>query len=462
VTVGLPVADLLAPLASNWSVPGILAFLTSLVAQITALLPDSVAWRLVLIPPITGIIGYITNWVGIRLLFYPVDFWGVKVPGLSQLTQLFPTKLQQIPGVAEGKIGWQGIVPSRAAKMGSLAVDNGINRIATQREFYEAFDPQAVAEHVVAAGREDIHALVEDIVRREHPQLWRDAPEQVRQLLHQRVDDHAPEVAERVTDRMGDNIDELVDVKLMVVNHLEANPRLLNRMFLEIGETELKFLVNSGFVLGTLLGCVSIPLFVVIDQWWVLPMSGVFVGYATNYIAIKAIFSPTQPIEIGPYTIQGLFIKRQDEAAAAYAELVADEILTVERVAENMLHGSKSDRTRKMIRDSLRPAVDEAVGTVAPLVRVTTGDREYEAMRERLASESIDVAFEPLTDEAFNEERSQAIRQLITERMRELPPEDYVMTLRSAFQEDEWLLIGIGAVLGFVAGWLQLLMVTAV
>jgi len=30
-------------------------------------------WRLALIPPITGIIGYMTNWVAIRLMFYPVE-----------------------------------------------------------------------------------------------------------------------------------------------------------------------------------------------------------------------------------------------------------------------------------------------------------------------------------------------------------------------------------------------------
>jgi hypothetical protein len=140
--VGLPPAGLLAPLASGWFPLGLLVVLSALVEQLSGLLPSGIAWRLVLIPPITGIIGYITNWVGIRLLFYPVDFWGVKIPGLSQLTQLLPTKIQQIPGVATGKIGWQGIVPSRAAKMGSLAVDNGINRIATQREFYEAFNEE--------------------------------------------------------------------------------------------------------------------------------------------------------------------------------------------------------------------------------------------------------------------------------------------------------------------------------
>jgi uncharacterized membrane protein YheB (UPF0754 family) len=440
------------------SSPAIVASLTAL----QSLLPTDVPWRLVLIPPITGVIGYVTNWVGIRLLFHPVDFVGVRVPGVAQFARLLPAKLQSIPGVAEGKLGWQGIVPSRAAKMGSLAADNGVKQIATQGEFYQQFDPDAIADHVVTTAGDDIHDLVDEIVRREHPAFWADLPAPVREAVHARVDAKLPEITARLTREIGEHIDDLLDMKLMIINHLEANPRLLNRIFLEVGEKELQFLVNSGFVLGTLLGCVSIPLFVFVDAWWVLPVSGVLVGYFTNYIAVKAIFDPTEPRKIGPFTLQGLFIKRQREASATYADVIADDVITLSNIARNLLTGAKSDRTRKLIADALRPAVDEAVGIAGPLVRVTTGDREYEAIRESLATEAVDLGFEPLDDDAFNEARSDAIRELITERMQALPPEDYVVMLRSAFEEDEWLLIGIGAALGFVAGWIQLLMVTAI
>jgi hypothetical protein len=40
--------------------------------------------------------------------------------------------------------------------------------------------------------------------------------------------------------------------------------------------------------------------------------------------------------------------------------------------------------------------------------------------------------------------------------MRELPPDDFAEMLRSAFREDEWLLLLHGAVLGFAAGLLHL------
>lgn len=446
-------------LALDWHLS--FALVTSL-AGLPVSLPASIDWSLVMIPPITGIIGYATNWVGIRLLFHPVDARGIKVPGMEHLAQLLPKKIQQIPGVMEGRVGWQGIIPSRAGKMGSLNVDNGIAKLASQREFYERFDPERIAEHVVGSIRGDIHARVEEIIRDEHPELWQDLPEPVQRAVHARIEAKVPEAIERITVQIGEHIDQLLDIKLMVIEHLEENRRLLNSIFLDVGDRELKFLVNSGFYLGTFLGIFSIPLFVFIGEWWVLPLSGVFVGYFTNLIAIKAIFNPVQEHKIGPLKIQGLFIKRQDEASETYAKLVAENIITIENIAQNLLHGSQSDRTHKMIQDALRPAVDDAVGVAQPLVRMTTGSEEYERIRESIATQGVEYTLEPLEDATFNEERSVAIQQLMAERMKELPPEEFVPMLRDGFREDEWLLILVGAVLGFVAGWIQLLVVTAV
>ena len=63
----------------------------------------------------------------------------------------------------------------------------------------------------------------------------------------------------------------------------------------------------------------------------------------------------------------------------------------------------------------------------------------------------------PLTDEEFNRRQSTAVKALITARMRELSPPDFSEMLRTAMREDEWLLYLHGAVLGFAAGVLHLL-----
>ena len=425
-------------------------------------LPYGLEWRLLLIPLITGIIGYGTNWVAIRLLFRPLEFVGVRVPGMKELAPSFPRKLKQIPGVVEGRIGWQGIIPSRSARMGTIAAEKGISKIATEREFYREFDPERIAAHIVASSEPEVRELTEEVFREEYPELWRDTPEPVRELVHARVRERLPYIADEITDRIGEHIEELLDINLMITDHLDERPELLSRLFLEVGDRELRFVVNSGFLIGGFLGFFSIPLFLVVDSDLVLPLCGVAVGYATNWIALKVIFLPIEERRLGPLRLQGLFIKRQPEAAEKYAEIVADEIVTIGNVAETLLHGSQSDRTRKMIRDAVRPEVDRAVGVAAPAIRVATGSDRYEAARESFAAETADRTIEPLRDPEFNEERSEAIRALITGRIRNLPPRDFVGLLRPAFVEDEWMLILLGAALGFVAGWTQLAVVTAV
>jgi uncharacterized membrane protein YheB (UPF0754 family) len=425
-----------------------------------ALLPFE--WRLLLIPLITGLIGYATNWVAIRFLFYPIDFVGIRIPGLKTLAPALPRKFRQIPGIMKGRIGWQGIIPSRSEKMGNIAAEKGVAKLATEREFYEAFDPERIATQIATNSSEEIRELTDEVLRKEYPELWRSMPEQVRDLIHARVQDRLPHIAENITDQIAENIDEVLDAKEMITDHIDRNPETGNRMFLEVGDRELNFVINSGFYIGTFLGTFSIPLFLYIDRWWVLPVAGVAVGYLTNWIALHLIFYPIEERKVGPFRLQGVFTKRQQSAGETYAKLVAEEVVTVSNLAHNLLHGNQSDRTRKMIRDAIRPEVDRAVGLAAPVVRITSGSDQYERVREAFAEESIDKTIDPLYDPEFNDERSQAIESLIYERLVALPPEEFIGLLRPAFQEDEWMLVMLGAILGFVAGWLQLLVVTGV
>jgi uncharacterized membrane protein YheB (UPF0754 family) len=162
------------------------------------------------------------------------------------------------------------------------------------------------------------------------------------------------------------------------------------------------------------------------------------------------------PRRIWRWTVQGLFLKRQREVAQVYATIIADDIVTVRNIGNELLHGPRADRTRAMIQNALRPAVDRATGAVQPLVRMAVGPREYDAIRDSLAAEGVEYTMTPLQDEHFNREQSLSIRELIGERIREMSTRDFAELLRSGMREDEWLLVLHGAVLGFGAGLVHL------
>jgi uncharacterized membrane protein YheB (UPF0754 family) len=412
--------------------------------------------NLITIPLFTGAIGYLTNWTGVIMLFQPVRFAGWRVPGLKALVGILPRKIQQIPGVAHGGVGWQGIIPSRAAKMGSIAVDKGIAKLGSPSEFYRQLEPEEIAEHILVNARDDIRQLVDRILRREHPQLWRDLPPRVKERVHERVQQQLPSIVREVTDDIGNNIEHLMDIKLMVIRRIQERPELANRIFLEVGRKELRFIINFGFFFGAALGFPMVFISEAFPYWWVLPVGGVVIGYVTNWVALWMIFEPIEPRRIGPLKVHGLFMRRQPEVADVYAGIIADDIVTLSNMGEELLHGPQSDRTRRMIETRLRPAVDRSLGPASSAVRVAMGTRQYDAIRESLASEAVEYTMTPLTDPAFNTAQSASVRALVAARMRTLPAADVQEMLRSAMKEDEWLLLLHGAVLGFVAGLIHL------
>ena len=409
---------------------------------------------LITVPIVTGVIGYTTNWTGVLMLFYPVHFRGLKVPWLHRVARRLPYKVRQIPGLMIGGIGWQGIVPSRAAKMGSLAVDSGIAKLGTPQEFFNQLDPEKIAEQIIVSTREDLPLVVERIMRREDPELWAELPDQLKTLIVERVQNQLPEIVESLTDEIGEHIDELVDVKLMVIKRFD--PELANRVFLEMGRRELKFIQNFGFVFGFVLGIPVAVLTHFVTFWWLLPILGVLIGYLTNWVALWMIYEPPDWRRFGPVRWKGLFIRRQPEVSEVYAAIVADDILTLAEFGKELLHGPQSDRTRVLIESAMLPAIDQAVGPLRPAVRVAVGHREYDEIRHAFATEPIDELMGPLTDPEFSRTQSAQMRKLIAERMREMAPADFGEMLRTATREDEWLLLLHGAVLGLAGGLIHL------
>ncbi len=354
--------------------------------------------RLVTIPFFTGAVGWLINWTGLIMLFNPVRFHGIRIPGLQELSTLLPRKLHEIPGIMQGGIGWQGIVPARAAKMGSIAVDKAIAKLGTPGEFYQQLDPDEIAEHIVEIFRPEVPAIVDRTMRQEHPGLWQNVPPRAKHAVYSRVQEALPEIVRQITDEIGEYIDQLLDPKLMVIDHFQRNPALVNRIFRDVGQRELRLMVNFGFLFGFLFG---IPVAIIAHfahEWWLLPILGVIVGWVTNLLGMYVIFEPVHERRIGPLKLHGLFLRRQTEVADVYAGIIADDVVTLENVGNFLLDGPRGDRTRQMLEEAMGPAIDRAAGPARAAVRVAVGAREYDSIRESVAQEAAAHMMTPFRD----------------------------------------------------------------
>jgi uncharacterized membrane protein YheB (UPF0754 family) len=411
---------------------------------------------LITVPFFTGAVGWLINWSGLIMLFNPVRFHGRTIPGLYELSRLLPRRLQEVPGIMQGGIGWQGIIPARAAKMGSIASDKALSKLGTAAEFFQELEPDKIAEQMVVMFEPRIPEIVDRTMTREQPGLWQSVPEQAKHAIYARVQQQLPQIMHSIIDEIGMYIDQLLDVKLMVIDHFEKNPALVNKVFRDFGERELKLMVNFGFLFGFLLGIPVAILTHFVTYWWLLPLLGVVVGWTTNLLGMSVIFEPVEPRKIGPFKLQGLFLRRQNQAAEVYARIIAEDVVTLENVGDFLLTGPRGDRTLQMIEEAMVPAIDRAAGPVRAAVRVAVGGRAYDTITEAFARESSEHTMTPFKDPEFGRQQSEKIRVLIAQRTKELPPRDYVEMIRSAIKEDEWMLYLHGGLMGLAGGLIHL------
>ncbi|MEQ1786297.1 MAG: hypothetical protein ABL966_04535, partial [Acidimicrobiales bacterium] len=286
-------------------------------------------FELITIPLFTGVIGYVTNWSGVLMLFEPVRYHGVRVPGLKVLFPFLPRRVQVIPVLSkDGRLGWQGIVPSRVDKMASIATDKALSKVGSISDFYRELEPDKIADRLLTTARAEIRGVVERIMQQEHPQLWKDLPPALKETVFARVEQQLPAIVRSVTHEIGDHIDQLIDAKLMIIRYFREHPEMMNAMFRDIGRKELRFMQNFGFYFGVPMGIVLVFVVRAYPFWWVLPVGGVVIGYIVNYLGITMIFEPVTPRRVGPVTLHGLFLKRQPEASDVFAELIATKVIT--------------------------------------------------------------------------------------------------------------------------------------
>jgi uncharacterized membrane protein YheB (UPF0754 family) len=386
------------------------------------------------IPVVAAIIGYVTKLVAIRMMFEPVEFVGVR-PFL----------------------GWQGIVPRRAARMASIAVDTMTRDLVSAREVIARLDPRRVAQELAEPMRLASEEITREVMTEFQPDLWDAMPEPMRRLLISRVRAESPNMIASVLGEIQRDPEAVFDLKEMVITNLVTDKALLNRIFQEAGKKEFRFIARSGIYFGATIGLLQMTLWVLFHEPLIMPAFGLVVGWFTDWLALKMIFNPKEPVRVLGVEWQGLFLKRRREVAADYGALIADEIITPRKVIEAILRGPMSDRVFAMVRRQVQASLDRNTGLARPLVVFSIGSSRYQDMKRSITKKIMDRLPETMSYVEDYARDTMDIRNLLVRKMQGLDELQFEALIRPAFEQDEWILITVGALLGFTMGEVQAL-----
>ncbi len=387
---------------------------------------------LLMMPFTYGFVGWFTNWLALKMTFYPIKFWGIYPPFL----------------------GWQGIIPRKAHKMASKSVDIITGRLLKIEEVFDKIDPVGIEKELKPLIEQMIEESTRDVIDQINPLLWDKMPDGLKAEIFKSARSQVPEAFKNIVSDIRMNILQVFDLKGMVLRKLSGdNVVLVVDMFQSIGKPEFKFIEKSGLYFGLLLGMAQIVAWVLYPMGWTLPVQGIIVGYLTNYLALEMIFRPYYEKKyLGVFKYQGLFLKRQDQVSRQYSAFVAKHILNARNILEEILYGKAADAVFNIIRNSAIKSVENTASIAKPFISLTVGDEKYRNMRKTIVTRMMEMAPQSIEQLEGYVGVKMDLEDTMYERMRKLTPEEFESVLRSAFQEDELLLILVGAVLGAMVG----------
>jgi uncharacterized membrane protein YheB (UPF0754 family) len=392
-------------------------------------------WIVLLIPVISALVGWFTNVVAIKMMFQPVEFVGIPP-----------------------YLGWQGVIPANALRLARVSNTLITQKLLSLRELFdETFSAESFAGKLGAVIDDVTEQVIDEVANKHAKAMWDNAGEFMQNKVRQQVRAEVIEVSRAIAMDMADDIDKIMDIERTVLEAIERHKELMGEMFFEVGRKEFKFIERSGLYFGFLFGLFQMVIWVLYPAPWILPAAGFFVGYLTNWIAIKLVFAPREPVKIGPLTVQGLFHKRQTEVAEAFGRTVATRVLNADNIVTTVMQSEGAAQMNRIVERRIGELISKY--EAHPLAAMVVPEEKRPALRAELL-ERIQTEW-PKPGGFFHTFAAESVdlQGELERRMKALDRESYEGVLRPAFQQDEWKLIAAGAVLGTIAGVLQLVFI---
>jgi uncharacterized membrane protein YheB (UPF0754 family) len=186
-----------------------------------------------------------------------------------------------------------------------------------------------------------------------------------------------------------------------------------------------------------------------------LPLLGAVIGWVTNVLAIRLLFRPLHPVRVGPFSLQGLIPKRRGEIAANVGEVVAQRLFSVDELASHL----DASSLQKEVEAVVKQAVD--VWCEKKMVMLPGTVRQYcsGVLRDTVATE-VARQFPDMLSIFFDRMHQQVdVQDIVAEKINTLSLVDVeAMVLDVARRELKQIEV-LGAVLGFIIGLFQALLV---
>lgn len=190
-----------------------------------------------------------------------------------------------------------------------------------------------------------------------------------------------------------------------------------------------------------------------------LPVIAGLIGWFTNFIAVKMLFHPKEPVNLGFFKLQGIFPKRQKDLGKKIGDLVANQLFSIDDIKDKF----NTPETRLSITSVIDERVEVFLRTKLtvemPMLAFIMNDALVEKIKGTLMAEIHDMLPDVLNNFADKVSEKVNIEEIVKSKVEAFSSDKLEQVLNSILKKEFKFIEVIGAVLGFLIGLLQVFLV---
>jgi uncharacterized membrane protein YheB (UPF0754 family) len=191
---------------------------------------------------------------------------------------------------------------------------------------------------------------------------------------------------------------------------------------------------------------------------WLLsiPFISAFIGWFTNWIAIKMLFHPKEPKKILFLTFHGVFPKRQRQFAEKLGKLVSTELLSFKEIEEKIVNPENLKKLMPFVEGKVDDFLRRKLSDAFPIISMFIGDSTINQLKTIFMAELEIIFPEMIASYMKNLESQLDLEKIVTEKVYGFSSDKMESILNQIMSKEFKFIEIIGAVLGFIIGLLQI------
>ncbi|NOT52032.1 MAG: DUF445 family protein [Chitinophagaceae bacterium] len=194
-------------------------------------------------------------------------------------------------------------------------------------------------------------------------------------------------------------------------------------------------------------------------NYWLLiiPIISAFIGWVTNWIAIKMLFHPRVPKKILGITFHGIFPKRQRQFAEKLGKLVSQEFLSFDDIEQKISDPENLKKVMPMIEQHVDDFLRVRMSDEMPVISMFIGDKTINKLKTAFMKEIETLFPQVMKRFAGNLKTELDLEHIVIQKVSNFSSDKLEEILYQIMSKEFRFVEVIGAVIGFIIGVVQVL-----